>query len=155
MPSNEARRNLPSNECLDTFWDALWLELWSFLYSLATLVVKRMEENGRKVKKGMPKVAYRRRMAHVMHIISLRVRPKRVHKQNTLFFPTYFEVLWGARRRQETKAEQSGAVLESFGVILVPSCTLWGHFGIILGIWVLIWSHFGPFSKYIHFSNRF
>ena len=32
MPSNEARRNLLSNERLDTFWDALWLELWPFLY---------------------------------------------------------------------------------------------------------------------------
>ena len=84
MPSNEARHNLLSNERLDTFWDALWLELWPFLYSLATVFVKIMEENGWKVKKGMPKVAYRCRMAHVMHIISLRVRPKRVHKQNIL-----------------------------------------------------------------------
>ena len=32
MPSNDARRNLLSNERLDTFWDALWLELWLFLY---------------------------------------------------------------------------------------------------------------------------
>ena len=32
MPSNEARHNLLSNERLDTFWDALWLELWPFLY---------------------------------------------------------------------------------------------------------------------------
>ena len=32
MPSNEARRNLLSNERLDTFWDGLWLELWPFLY---------------------------------------------------------------------------------------------------------------------------
>ena len=31
MPLNEARRNLLSNERLDTFWDALWLELWPFL----------------------------------------------------------------------------------------------------------------------------
>ena len=29
-----------------------------------------------------PKVAYRRRMARVMHILSPCVRPKRVHKQN-------------------------------------------------------------------------
>ena len=35
MPSNEARRNLLSNERLDTFWDALWLELWPFLYLTA------------------------------------------------------------------------------------------------------------------------
>ena len=28
MPSNEALRNLLSNDRLDTFWDALWLELW-------------------------------------------------------------------------------------------------------------------------------
>ena len=32
MPSNEAGHNLLSNERLDTFWDALWLELWPFLY---------------------------------------------------------------------------------------------------------------------------
>ena len=32
MPSNEARRDLLSNERLDTCWDALWLELWPFLY---------------------------------------------------------------------------------------------------------------------------
>ena len=31
MPSNEARHNLLSNERLDTFWDALWLELLLFL----------------------------------------------------------------------------------------------------------------------------
>ena len=35
MPSNEARRNLLSNERLDAFWDALWLELWPFLYFVA------------------------------------------------------------------------------------------------------------------------
>ena len=51
--------------------------------------VKLMEENGRNVKKGIPKAAYRCRMAHVMHIISLRVRPKRVHKQNIFISPTY------------------------------------------------------------------
>ena len=33
MPSNEGRRNLLSNERLDTFWDTLWLELWPFLYA--------------------------------------------------------------------------------------------------------------------------
>ena len=49
---------------------------------------KIMEENGRKVKKGIPKVAYRRRMAHALHIILLRVRPKRVHKQNICIFRT-------------------------------------------------------------------
>ena len=38
MPSNEALRNLLSNERLDTFWDALWLELWPFLYLLQNLV---------------------------------------------------------------------------------------------------------------------
>ena len=32
MPSNEARRNLLSNERLESFWDALWLELGPFLY---------------------------------------------------------------------------------------------------------------------------
>ena len=32
MPSNEARHNLLSNERLDSFWDALGLELWPFLY---------------------------------------------------------------------------------------------------------------------------
>ena len=32
MPSKEVRRNLLSNERLDTFWDALWLVLWPFLY---------------------------------------------------------------------------------------------------------------------------
>ena len=35
MPSNEARRNLLSNERLDTFQDALWLELWPFLCFMA------------------------------------------------------------------------------------------------------------------------
>ena len=103
MPSNEARRNLLSNERRDTFWDALWLELWPFLYYLATVFGKIMEENERKAKKGMPKAACRRRMAHVMHIISLRVRPKRVHKQNIFIFPTYFEVSRGARGRQENE----------------------------------------------------
>ena len=34
MPSNEARRNLLSNERLESFWDGLWLELWPFLYSI-------------------------------------------------------------------------------------------------------------------------
>ena len=31
MPSNEARRNLLQNEPIESFWDALWLELWPFL----------------------------------------------------------------------------------------------------------------------------
>ena len=35
MPSNEARRNLLSNERLDTFWDGLRLELWPFLYPMS------------------------------------------------------------------------------------------------------------------------
>ena len=73
---------------------------------------------------------------------------------------THFpDIFWGVKRGPTTPAERTtqraGAVLESFGVILVPFCTLWGRFGITLGIWVLIWSHFGPFSKYTYFSNRF
>ena len=32
MPSDEARCHLLSNERLDTFCDALWLELWPFSY---------------------------------------------------------------------------------------------------------------------------
>ena len=31
IPSNEARRNLLPNEPIESFWDALWLELWPFL----------------------------------------------------------------------------------------------------------------------------
>ena len=38
MPSNEARRNLLQNEPIESFWDALWLELWPFLYLLQNLV---------------------------------------------------------------------------------------------------------------------
>ena len=38
MPSNEARRNLLSNERLESFWDALWLELWPFLLLLLLLL---------------------------------------------------------------------------------------------------------------------
>ena len=30
MPSNEARRNLLPNEPIESFWDALWLELLPF-----------------------------------------------------------------------------------------------------------------------------
>ena len=81
-----------------------------------------MEENVRKVKKGMPKAAYRRRMAHVMHIISLRVRPKRAHKQNIFIFPTYFEVSSGV---DDTKRTNDGASRGGLGVI-------WRHFGAIL-----------------------
>ena len=28
MPSNEVRRNLLPDEPIESFWDALWLELW-------------------------------------------------------------------------------------------------------------------------------
>ena len=131
MPSNKGKGNLLSTERLDTFWDTLWLELRPFFYSLATVFVKIMEENGRKVKKGMPKVAYRHRMAHVMHIISLRVRLKRVHKQNIFIFPTYFacprgpEYFSGAKR---------GASRGGFGVI-------WRHFGAMLHTLGSLWNH--------------
>ena len=81
-----------------------------------------MEENGWKVKKGMPKVAYRHRMAHVMHIISLRVRPKRVHKQNIFIFPIYFACQDGP---EDARAANSGASRSGFVVIL-------GDFGAIL-----------------------
>ena len=39
--------------------------------------------------KWTPRVAYRRRMAHAMHIISPCVRPKRAHKQNIRISCTY------------------------------------------------------------------
>ena len=42
MLSNEARRNLLSNERLDTFWDALWLELWPFLCFTVEISSNRM-----------------------------------------------------------------------------------------------------------------
>ena len=165
MPSNEARCNLLSNERRDTFWDTLWLELWPFLYYLATVFGKIMEENGRKVKKGMPKVAYRRRMTHVMHIISLRVRPKRVHKQNIIISPTYFACPRGQKYSRKTNNVPARGGL---GVILASFWCHFAHFGVTYECWAgvalvhsqnififprdfwwfyatrsLVWSHFG------------
>ena len=42
MPSNEARRNLLSNEHLDTFWEALWLELWPLFLFYCKISEDRM-----------------------------------------------------------------------------------------------------------------
>ena len=64
------------------------------------------KNNGRQwpeSEKGTPRVAYRRRMALAMHIISPCVRPRRAHKQEIHIFLTYFEGPRGARGRQENE----------------------------------------------------
>ena len=76
------------------------------------------KNNGRQwpeSEKWNPKAAYRRRMAHVMHIISLRVRPKRVHKQNIFIFPTYFACPRGPEDSIGAKSPASRTVREGVG----------------------------------------
>ena len=67
-------------------------------------------------------MAYRRRMAHVMHIMSLCIRPKRVHKQIILIVAKDF-----ACHGSHEDARES----------LQPSEP--GHFGVTLGSF---WDHF-------------
>ena len=72
--------------------------------------------------KWSPKVACRHRTAREMHIISLCVRPKVVHKQEIHSFPRYCGSPEWARERQVQRAG-----------------SLWGHFGATLG---LVWGYF-------------
>ena len=64
-----------------------------------------------------PKVACRRRMARIMHIISLCVRPKGAHEQEIHIFPRSFACPRRAR--------------------------VWGQFG---ATWGLVWGYFGHFG---------
>ena len=61
-------------------------------------------------------MAYRRRMAHVMHIMSLCIRPKRVHKQIILIFAKDF-ACHGSHEYSKESLQRSGP----------------GHFGVTLG----------------------
>ena len=110
------------------------------------------KNNGRQwpeSEKWTPKAAYRRRMAHVMHIISLRVRPKRVHKQNIFIFSTYFACPRGPEHSNGAK-NQAGR--GGFGVI-------WRHFGAILHTLGSLWNHFRymivDLESLVRFQNIF
>ena len=46
MYSNEVRRNLLSNERLDTFWDALWLGIRPFLCFMVGRLAHPPDEQG-------------------------------------------------------------------------------------------------------------
>ena len=93
--------NLLPNERLESFWDALWLGIRTFLcfkMSNWSHFGGNFHENyGRQWlenEKWTPKAAYRRRM---VHIISPCVRPKRTQKQNIFIFPMNFEGSRGPR----------------------------------------------------------
>ena len=68
-----------------------FIQLWGHLgITLRATFHNNYGRQGPENEKWIPKVAYRRRMAHVMHIMSPCVRPKRVHKQEIHTFPTFF-----------------------------------------------------------------
>ena len=138
------------NERLESFWDALWLGIRTFLCfkmsNWSHFGVNFHENNGRQwpeSEKWTPKAAYRRRMALVMHIISPCVRPKRAHKQQILIFPMNFE---GSREpggfyRCQGKIEQwhfgviRGSLLDTLWLLLsdlgymrVTLESLWSNF---------------------------
>ena len=76
------------NERLESFWDALWLGIRTFLcfkiLNWRRFGVNFHENYGRQwpeSEKRTPRVAYRRRFARLMHSISPCVRSKRAHKQ--------------------------------------------------------------------------
>ena len=92
--STPTKFNLLPNERLESFWDALWLGIRTFLcFKISNwrhFGVHFHENYGRQwteSEKWTPKPAYRRRMALVMHIMSPCVRPKRAHKQHIFIFP--------------------------------------------------------------------
>ena len=92
------------------------------------------KNNGRQwpeSEKWTPRVAYRRRMALAMHIISPCVRPKRAHKQNIFIFPTYFAY---PRGPEDSSGAKKLASRIGFGVI-------WRHFGAILRTLGSLWNH--------------
>ena len=100
--------------------------------TLEALFVEIMEDNGAEREKWIPKVACRRRMVLVMHMISLCVRPEGAHKQEIHISPMYFAC---PRRVQAGQEHKSSRGPGHFGVSLVP---LGGQFGVTLGIcWLL------------------
>ena len=89
--------NLLPNERLESFWDALWLGIRTFLCfkmsNWSHFGVNFHENYGRQwpeSEKWTPKAAYRRRFARLMRIISPCVRSKRAHKQEIHVLPTFF-----------------------------------------------------------------
>ena len=88
------------------------------------------------------------------------VRPKRVHKQNIFIFAKDFACPRRARGRQECEERSEP---DHFGVIFgVTLGSVWvsvGDFGSLDSHFTIIveshWVYKGPFSKNIHFPNRF
>ena len=59
MPSNEVQRNLLPNEPIESFWDALWLELWPFLcfIDFSTFPVSHLDLRWPRLALNWPKLA--------------------------------------------------------------------------------------------------
>ena len=123
---------------------SLWGLLWGYF------VYVRVAES----EEWIPKVADRRRMAHVMHIMSPCIRPKRVHKQEIDIFQWTLKLQDSHEHAKKNNGGVSrGGGLGHFGVKLHTSERLWGHFRYRrVTLYVLT---FGPFSKSIHFSHSF
>ena len=89
---------------------------------------KNYGRQGPESEKWTPKVAYRRRMARVMHIASPCVRPKRVHKQNLVFCEGFC-----LSKKPGGFSENEPAAIGHFGVVLGALRGHFAHVGVTLG----------------------
>ena len=144
-----------------TIFQQILMILYKYLVVLGRLwgqFRKIYGRRGSESEKWTPKVACRRGMACIIHIISLCVRPKGAHKQELRIFATYFGCPKRARVCQERKRLSGPG---HFGATLVP---FWGHFGVTLStsrllrgdfnhLRITFESHWSVFKK--QFSNKF
>ena len=103
--------------------------------------------------------AYRRRISRLMHIVSPCVRPKRAHKEGIHIFAALFACPRGPEHSRKTNNPPGPTVFGArLGSLWVSVGDFWlflsldDHFEIIVES---PWVYEGPFSKNIHFPNRF
>ena len=117
---------------------------------------KNYGRQGPESEKWTPKVACRRRMALVMHIISLCVRSEGAHKQEMQILPCVFLVQDGPENTRSTKVPADrvtlGWVWCHLGVSLGSLWALSGYLKVTLIIRGLLLSHIGSFFKTLIFQ---